>query len=148
MCTTSANHRLRARRQVPRFVTDPSCTSRRVRRCCVISYALSRQPNFSSMSLRRLRRCVAAQANRTSHSRCFRNSSRRGGMFHVLSRQACLFPPSILSRLRCVRFLLERLRRKHCQVVSPITKLSFKVAAPPFVLQGNFHSFFMDMEDS
>ena len=61
-----------------------SCTARRVRRCGVTSYALSRQPYFSSMSLRRLRLRVAAQANRTSQSRCFCNSRRsiassRGG---------------------------------------------------------------------
>ena len=39
------------------------------RRCGVISYELSRQPYLSSMSLRRLRLRVAAQASRTSHSR-------------------------------------------------------------------------------
>ena len=53
-----------------------SCTPRRVRRCGVISYALSRQPYFTSMSLRRLRLRVAAQASRTSLSRCFCNSRR------------------------------------------------------------------------
>ena len=41
------------------------------RRCGVISYALSRQPYLSSLSLRRLWLRVAAQASRTSHSRCF-----------------------------------------------------------------------------
>ena len=44
------------------------------RRCGVISYALSRRPYCSSMSLRRRRLRVAAQASRTSHSRCFCNS--------------------------------------------------------------------------
>ena len=46
------------------------------RRCGVISCVLSRQPHFSSLSLRRLRLRVAAQASRTSHSRCCRNSRR------------------------------------------------------------------------
>ena len=41
------------------------------RRCGVTSCVLSRQPHFSSLSLRRLWLRVAAQASRTSHSRCF-----------------------------------------------------------------------------
>ena len=53
-----------ARRQVPKFVTGRAVDSvrdgrysipRRVRRCGVISHALSRQPILSSVSLRRLR---------------------------------------------------------------------------------------------
>ena len=60
-----------ARRQVPKFATGRSVdtvrdgrssTPRRVRRCGVISHALSRQPVLSSVSLRRLRLGVAAQA--------------------------------------------------------------------------------------
>ena len=44
----------------------------------------------SSTSLRRPRLCVAAQASRTSHSRCSGSSRRCGVLYHVLSRQACL----------------------------------------------------------
>ena len=74
-----------ARRQVPKFVTGRSVdsvrdgrssTPRRVRRCGVISHALSRQPVLSSVSLRRLRLGVAAQASGTSHPKCFRYSRR------------------------------------------------------------------------
>ena len=52
-------------------------------------------------------------------------------MYHVLSRQACLFLPSTFS-LGYVEFdfLLERLPSVHCQVVSPTSELSFRVAAP------------------
>ena len=46
------------------------------RRCDVTSCVLSRQPHFSSLSLRRLRLRVAAQASRTSHCRCCSNSRR------------------------------------------------------------------------
>ena len=45
-------------------------------RCGVISLALSRQPELSSVSLRRLRLGVAAQASGTSLPRCFRYSRR------------------------------------------------------------------------
>ena len=41
---------------------------------------------------------VAAQASRTSHSRCFCKSRRRGVLFHVLSWPACLFLPSAFPR--------------------------------------------------
>ena len=44
----------------------------------------------SSSSLRRPRLCVAAQASRTSHSRCSCSSRRCGVLYHVMSRQACL----------------------------------------------------------
>ena len=46
------------------------------RRCGVTSCVLSRQPHFSSLSLRRLRLRVMAQASKTSRSRCFCNSRR------------------------------------------------------------------------
>ena len=67
-------------------------------------------------------------------------------MYHVLSRQACLFLPSTFSLVHvCSILLLERLPRRRCQVVSPISKLSVKVAVPPSCCRGNFHSFFMKL---
>ena len=44
----------------------------------------------SSTSPRRPRLCVAAQASRTSHSRCSCSFRRCGVLYHVMSRQACL----------------------------------------------------------
>ena len=62
------------------------------------SCVLSRRPHVSSLSLRRLRLGVAAQA-----SRCFCKSRRRGVLYHVLSRRACLFSAfRIFSRVRCL----------------------------------------------
>ena len=34
---------------------------------------------------------------------------------------------------------------EHCQVVSPISKLTFKVELPPLRCRGNLHSFFLTL---
>ena len=70
--------RCQSRRLVQNFLKGLRCSGTSVRsaRGVVASFhhALSRQPYFTSLSLRRLRLRVAAQASRTSHSGCFCNS--------------------------------------------------------------------------
>ena len=59
---------------------------------------------FSSRSLRRPRLRVAAQASRTSHSRCSCSFRRCGVLYHVMSRQACLLSsvPQDVAASQCV----------------------------------------------
>ena len=103
-----------------------SCTPRRVRRCGVISYALSRQSYFTSLSLRRLRLRVAAQASRASLFRCFCNSRRWGVMYHVLLRQACV----PFSERRCgVTVCLQSRRRQPVLLCFPPSGVTFLLRA-------------------
>ena len=110
------------------------------RRCGVISHALSRQPYFPSLSLRRLRLRVAAQASRTSRSdvsatpdvEASRVTSCRG-------RRVSFCRPHFLG------IFAGEIAEEHCQVVSPISKLTFKVELPPLCCRGNLHSFFMTL---
>ena len=60
-------------------------------------------------------------------------------------RRVSFCRPHSLSATLCSIVLLERVPRRHCQVVSPVSKLSFKVAVPPSCCRGNFHSFFMTL---
>ena len=69
----------------------------------------------SSTSLRRPRLCVAAQASRTSHSRCSCSSRRCGVLYHVMSRQACL----LLHRRCGVTVCLQSRRRQPDVAASP-----------------------------
>ena len=78
------------------------------RRCGVISCALSRQPYFSSLSLRRLWLRVAAQASRTSHSRCFCSSDVEASSF-----TSCCGRRVFFSERRCgVTVCLQSRRRQ------------------------------------
>ena len=130
-CTSSANHRCQARRLVQNILTylgvdgvrdGRLSTSRRFlfsglfwdfgslyqRRCGVISYALSRQPYFSSLSLRRLWLRVAAQASRTSLSRCFCSSDVEASSF-----TSCCGRRVFFSERRCgVTVRLQSRRRQ------------------------------------
>ena len=110
------------------------------RRCGVISHALSRQPYFPSLSLRRLRLRVVAQASRTSH--CDVSAPPDVEASRIAS---CRGRRVSFCRPHFSFSLLERLPRRHCQVVSPISKLTFEVASPPSCCRGNFHSFFMTL---
>ena len=61
------------------------------------------------------RLCVAAQASRTSHSRCCCSSRRCGVLYHVMSRQACL----LLQRRCGVTVCLQSRRRQPDVAASP-----------------------------
>ena len=91
-----------------------------------------------------LRLRVAAQASRTSHSGRFCNSGRRGAMYHVLSRQACLFLQSTFS-LGCVVFDSFAGEMAEEALPSGFSYLEtlFQGGSTTFVLQDNFHSFSM-----
>ena len=130
-CTSSANHRCQARRLVQNILTHLGVngvrdgrlsTSRRVPflgfvlglRIVVqdvaasFFYALSRQPFFSSLSLRRLWLRVAAQASRTSHSRCFYSSDVEASSF-----TSCCGRRVFFSERRCgVTVCLQSRRRQ------------------------------------
>ena len=95
---------------------------------------------FSFLSWRRLRHRVAAQASRTSHCDVSAPPDVEASRITSWLQQACLFLQSTFSLS-----LLERLPRKHCQVVSPFSKLTFKVALPPSCLRCNFDLFFMTL---
>ena len=83
-----------------------------LRRCGVVSFALSRQPYPSSTSLRRQRLRVAAQASRTSRSRCICSSDVEASRI-TSCRQACLlFAPLALSPPPCHRWCQALRRRK------------------------------------
>ena len=92
------------------------------------------------LSLRRLRLRVAAQASRTSH----RDVSAPPDV-EASRITACRGKRVSFCRPHFLYLLLERLPRRYCQVVSSISKLTFKVALPPSCCKGNVHSFFMTL---
>ena len=117
------------------------------RRCGVISYALSRQPYFPSLSLRRLRLRVAAQASRTSRSdvsattdvEASRITSCRGR--RVLSAERrCGIAVSLQSRRRrwvsLVGFVVFDFRWRNSREAAPISKL-FQGGSTPTITFGS-----------
>ena len=50
-----------------------------------------------------------------------------------------------LSAVHIFSVFAAEIAEEHCQVVSPISKLTFKVALPPLCCRGNLHSFFMTL---
>ena len=50
-----------------------------------------------------------------------------------------------LSAVHIFSIFAGEIAEEHCQVVSPISKLTFKVALPPLCCRGNLHSFFMTL---
>ena len=113
--------RCQSRRQVQNILTHlgvdsvrdgRSSTPRRVRRCGVISHALSRQPELSPVSLRRFRLGVPPQATETSHPRCFRYSQHTNVAHHTQGAAAKSTPLTRRKRLRD-----QRLSRHHCVAV-------------------------------
>ena len=50
-----------------------------------------------------------------------------------------------LSTVHIFSIFAGEIAEEHCQVVSPISKLTFKVELPPLCCRGNLHSFFMTL---